>query len=85
MVCAIRHSGMLVMMRMSIGMIRRSGRHWLRTHLHCPARDEDHRGQDLGQGRVEASSHGANIALLRAQENRARKHVARVPHQLRCR
>jgi hypothetical protein len=41
----------------------------LGAHLHGPARDEDHRGQDFGQGGGEPLNHGCNIARSMRQEN----------------
>jgi hypothetical protein len=48
----------------------------LGADLHGPARDEDHRGQDLGQGGGEPLNHGCNIALPDPQENHLRPDVA---------
>ena len=41
----------------------------LGADLHGPARDEDHRGQDFGQGGGEPMNHACNIALPKAEEN----------------
>ena len=48
----------------------------LSAHLHGPARDEDHRGQNMGQGGGEALNHDANIALPKAEENHLHPDVA---------
>lgn len=48
----------------------------LGADLHGPARDEDHRGQDLGQGGDEPLNHGRNIARSMDQENHLSPDVA---------
>lgn len=48
----------------------------LGAHLHGPARDEDHRGQDFGQGGGEPLNHACNIARSMRQENHLRSDVA---------
>ncbi len=48
----------------------------LGAHLHSPARDENHRGQDFGQGGGEPLNHGLNIARSMRQENHLRPDVA---------
>ncbi len=49
----------------------------LGAHLHGPARDEDHRGQDFGQGGGEPLNHSRNIALPQPEENHLHPDVAR--------
>lgn len=48
----------------------------LGADLHGPARDEDHRGQDFGQGGGEPLNHGRNIARSMDQENHLSPDVA---------
>lgn len=45
--------------------------------LQGPARDENHRGQDMGQGGGEALNHSPNIARSMDQENHLRPDVTR--------
>lgn len=65
---------MRVRSAMRVFMARRLNR--LGAHLHSPARDENHRGQDMGQRGGEPLNHGANIALQRGEENHLRPDVA---------
>lgn len=62
--------------RGSVRMFRTGGFNRLGAHLHGPARDEKHRGQDVGQGSGDPLNHDRNIALSRPQENHLRPDVA---------
>lgn len=55
-------------------MARRPNR--LGAHLHGPARDEDQRGQDMGQRGGEPLNHDRNIARSECEENHLRPDVA---------
>lgn len=48
----------------------------LGAHLHSPARDENHRGQNMGQGGGDPLNHNANIARSECEENHLRPDVA---------
>ncbi len=63
-------------MRGVMSVLMTGGFNRLGAHLHGPARDENHRGQDVGQGGGDPLNHDRNIALSRPQENHLRPDVA---------
>ncbi len=62
--------------RDAVSVFMTGGFNRLGAHLHGPARDEDHRGQDFGQGGGEPLNHGCNIALPQPEENHLHPDVA---------
>ena len=59
---------------MRVFMARRLNR--LGADLHTPARDENHRGQNVGQGGGDPLNHDANISRSECEENHLRPDVA---------